>query len=130
MRRPALIAAVIVLVLVVAGGIAFRTHHKGPSTANCKTSRQDSTTAIKDAAAIERRPLADNRGLSGAALAKAPWKPGTAAYDKASQARTGQAAARARFAANVVREDPKCFTVRERARADTQLGILDSSRGR
>jgi hypothetical protein len=131
MRRPVLITSVLIAVVVLAvAGFAYNGHRRGPGTANCRTTRQDSTTAIRDAATIQRKPIPDQRGLTGAALAKAPWQAGTPAYDRATQAKTGQAAARARFAANVVREDPKCFTVRERARADTQLGILDSSRGR
>ncbi|PZS32299.1 MAG: hypothetical protein DLM59_08395 [Pseudonocardiales bacterium] len=129
MRRPVLIAvAVIAVVLLATVGITYRTHHRSPSSANCKTSRSDYSTSIKNAAAIQRQSVPDTRGLTGDALAKAPWKPGTPDYDKAVLTKQGRAAAQARFAGYLTREDRHCFTVRERARADTQLGILDSPR--
>lgn len=131
MRRPVIVALVVfALAVLAAGRWTYVSHHRDPGTGSCKSSRHDYTAAIQDAARIERQTIPDTRGLTGDALAKAPWQSGTPAYDKAALTKAGQAAARARFGANVVREDHRCFTVRERARADTQLGILDSPRGR
>ena len=51
MRRPVIIALVVIAVALLAvGRFTYVAQHKGPGTANCKTSRQDYTSSIHDAA--------------------------------------------------------------------------------